>query len=750
VAVDGGDDGHGCPTPGWDGEVSLVDGRLQGTTTATTAYLYLETEAGRWMRVPADGAVPRTRTGFDFSAHLPPLDGAFAVSAWGWAGGDLVHIGDASYEPPSGGTTTVGDGATGVLLGVPGYVLPPVTLRWIEQSATAEQPEVLSTGGVIDVDANGGKLGTYRFRWSVPFGGVTHGIVQVGAGPFPTNAGPLSASTLATCIVAGSGGEFVVDLDAGTCTKSGQPPVTVVAKDQGTYGAIVASSAGIGGAVPDLVGEVDPLAEIEQQLYGPEAAPSDGAPWTEQLVVRVVPMTNDSWNGKLSNEVAFEVDRTPTAPPGVPAYGMDVQLVTAPRAPDFRYGNCWELVGWQDPAAATQAADAEVAPLLAQALFSEYPVLPNAMFQPHYFWSEFTAQVKGPICAGCYHVGFTGLSGATVGLGGADCSSSSFWSDPVGWVVDNLGAPIVAVIKAIVDLAANGFAKLKGLAVDALLTITQCSGEWCTAIAEAVVNGALIAIGVPPTLPNFDQLVQAGKGELVDLAVDLAKAAGVPCDEVGAAATLHGDDDLTCEGAIGALLDEIGSAVNQQFGQIASAGGLHFPPDMIIKPWWAGQPGPAVVDVTITPTKYTAEEQGVTCSAGVLTSASWTAPSTKLPIPGLGTSLLPQTSWQTMAYEIPTWQLPHLATGSTLAYEPATKRYTLYPPVAHPQVTVQREVPMVAPIYLPVQISPYTFFFHLGATFQLHVGSSCAGWETHVYTLDGTHDGALVSVEQGP
>ena len=104
-------------------------------------------------------------------------------------------------------------------------------------------------------------------------------------------------------------------------------------------------------------------------------------------------------------------------------------------------------------------------------------------------------------------------------------------------------------------------------------------------------NGALIAIGVPPTLPNFDQLVKLGKGKLVDLAVDLAKAAGVPCDEAGSVADLADQPDLSCEAAVEALLDEVSNAVNENFTKVAASGGLPFHPDMIIKPFWGGQPG---------------------------------------------------------------------------------------------------------------------------------------------------------------
>lgn len=728
----------GCRADGWSGEVSLAGGRLVVPAAATRAYAYVEFEPGRWRRVPESGDVHRTLGGFDLSSGLPPATGRVRVSAWGWVDGLLTHLGDGQYD-----ASVVAPGGPSLLPSV-GF-LTANTLVWIEQAASGGDPEVLSDGGVIDVDANGGVLGRHRFRWSAAAIGVTHGIVQVDLEPFPDGAGPASVFPLFSCIVAGNAGEFEIDLDADTCVaeSDGGQVASVSIAQQGTYESFVMSPEPLLGTSD--VSPVDPLAQLEKQLYGPEAPSSTSPPWTEHRVVRVVPMMHDAWPGTTTNQVLLEIDRTPEAPPGVPAFEMDVQLVRAPRAPDLRYANCWDVVGWKDPVAAVAAIEQERQQLVAANMFAE-PKSPPAM-NGRLFWSELIK--TNPICApACYPVFYgPGVGGWKVGLGGADCSSdSSFWTDPVGWVVENIGGPLVAVLGELVDLASNGFAKLKGLAVDGLMELTGCTGAFCKTLAEAVVNGALIAAGIPPTLPNFDQLVQLGKGEIVALAVDLAEAAGVPCDEVGTAATFHGDEDLTCEAAVAALVDELGDVVNQQYQDAAAAGGIQFHEDLIVRPWWAGQPGDAVIDVTISPTKYSAQEQGVTCSASALTSATWKADGAIQTIAGGGAVMLPPATWQTMAYEIPTWRLPDLQQQAG-GYAPATERFTITPPVAHPLVTVKSFSALFAP---DLQVSPYTFYFHEGATFALHVGSACAGWETHTYTLDGSVDGALVSSEEGP
>lgn len=735
----------GCSPPGWDGTIALADGRLQTGAGVSEAYLYVESSPNTWIRVPESGTVARTAAGFDFSPYLPPIAGEYSVHAWGWGGGALQLIGEGMFAPPSSSDVVSPQGGN---LIITGPYLPPATLRWVRHPHRGYLDEVLTTSGKIDVDPDDDVLGAEQFRWSVPYLGVTHAVVQVSLEPIPSNQGPTTPVSMFSCIVPGSGGDFEIDFDNGTCIAEGQQGVTNISSGDSQYGSLVFSQAGVPFDSQDLVSEVDPLAEIEKQIYSdPESPPAADLPWVEHRVVRVLPMTSDAWGGAVSNDVSIEIDRTPKAPPGEFAYDLDLELVTAPRAPLLQYSNCWQVTGWQDPDAAAAAAAAELAELQTQQQSNQQiTVLPNSVFQPHYWWTEFVKSNPGPICAvGCYPTSFTGLTGAMVSFGGADCGTgSSFLDDPVGWVIENVAGPIVAVIKEFVNLISNGFAQLKGLAVDGLMQITGCTGKFCKVLAEAVVNGALLAIGVPPTLPNFDQLVQTLKGDLIDVAVDLASSAGVPCDEVSTVADFSDQPDLTCEAAIEALIDQVAAAVNQNFVDLAKSGGIDFPDDLNIKPWWAGQPGPAEIKVTVKPTKYTAEEQGTTCSAGVLSSATWTAPSATQSIPGVGTAIIPQTHWQGQAYEIVNWQLPDLdASGG---YQPVTKTFELYPTVGYDMVTVQQQVPtLTGPTSIPVKVSPYTFYFHQGATFAFNVAGSCARGETRTYTIGG----GLVSVVEG-
>lgn len=738
------DPGDGCPAPGWDGSLQLVDEHLHVDTDLAEAYLYLEPEPGRWVRVPSAGAVPNLGDGtFDFSGLLPSLPGGYELHAWGRTGNDVALLGSGTYVPPKAPVKP-----SDVSFG--GFVAPPTTLRWMKP-ASKGQLGSLQTSGTIAVDPDDDLIGAHSFSWSTPFA-ATHALVQVSLEPLPGDTGPSTYLPLFTCLVPGHKGVFSVDFDQETCSPA-LSPGGASAKQGGAYANLVPVEVGLFGEQPN-VGTKNPLDVLNDILDDdPEAPPGGDVPWIDQRVVRVLPMTGDSWVGYRSNDVALEVDRTPKAPPGEFAYDLDLEVVSAPYAPHYRYMACWQFTGWEDPAEAAALANLEAQQLKATYGGGSLPLSLYTSAYPHLFWSGVLDTTGGgPICPGCYGVFWPGIGGATVGLGGADCSSeSSFWEDPVGWIGANLVGPVIAIFKALVDLAADGFAYLKQQAVQGLMEITGCTGQLCETLANAVVNGALLALGVPPTIPNFDQLVALGKGELVDTAVGLAEAAGIPCDSASTAATFHGDEDLTCEAAIEAMLDEVATAVNDSYLAVAKSGGITFADDMKVVPWWAGQPGNAEVEVTVKPTKYTAEEQGKTCSAGVLTSSKWTAASTSVTDPDLGKVTIPKTDWSTFPYDVATWKLPTLAKDPKAehGYAPATKTFTLVPR-GLPLVTVQQSVPgIVGPVSFPYQVSPFTFYFHDDATFWINAGGPCARGETLKLTLGGLGQATVESVVQG-
>jgi hypothetical protein len=102
---------------------------------------------------------------------------------------------------------------------------------------------------------------------------------------------------------------------------------------------------------------------------------------------------------------------------------------------------------------------------------------------------------------------------------------SNNWLDDVG---DALG-DAASFVEDSVNWVSHAWTDIKAFAVDAVADrIPGCDAR-CRMGLEAGLNAGLAAMGVPPSLPNFDQLAQAGKGYLVQtLAEEASRRSGVP------------------------------------------------------------------------------------------------------------------------------------------------------------------------------------------------------------------------------
>ncbi|HEX2924404.1 MAG TPA: hypothetical protein VHS28_10290, partial [Chloroflexota bacterium] len=79
-----------------------------------------------------------------------------------------------------------------------------------------------------------------------------------------------------------------------------------------------------------------------------------------------------------------------------------------------------------------------------------------------------------------------------------------------------------------VDWIANAYDGVKGFVVDVVASaIPLCSdSDWCKGVLSAGLDAALVAAGVPPSLPSFAELEGMGEGYLIDY---VAQQAGVDC-----------------------------------------------------------------------------------------------------------------------------------------------------------------------------------------------------------------------------
>ncbi len=748
---------------GWKGTARLQDGRLllDGGAEAESAYLYLSTSPGDWVRVPAEGAVPRGNDGaYDFAGLLPPLPGStLRLEAWGRTNGQLAALGTGTYTPPEppSGTNDHLLPSTAVSMG-DNLPIPKAQLWWLRPADWKHggDPPKAVTAGEVPGTPN------LHFQWTAPNPSVTHGIVQVTSAAVPPTAGPNPGGVLLQKNVFGNGGTFDVDFAkvlSAYLSQLNTGVTQVNSPGNQSYQAIAGLGVSGGAPSPDITASPHPLDLDPTDDFDFQDA--EGV-FHQLFVVRVVPMAGDSWGGLVSNDVALDV--TPSgalvAPAGARPYSLDVQLVTPPRPPDPSKMNCWEFAGWTDTTALQQHLDAEAK--AAEASFS------GVNLGPYTVWKTLvTAVGNGPICAGCYHIG-----NLTVGVAGADCSDSGFFDD------------LFDAFKTFVNMLSSAFAFIKAQIIDLVVSATGCkaagdtAASICSTLAEAVLDAALASLGIPPSLPNWDQLIAAAEGDIVALGVGLATQLGVPCDDASFAAEVDGQDDLTCEAALKALLHEAEAQIDQLYSDTATAMGFNFPELMKVRPHPSGQVGPAEVKITVHPNQYSKAEKGKTCTAGLFSSSTWigkidlattakigkyaTGPFVSGVVPNVlgGVYQIPQLVYAGPPFEANYVQLPDLYADSKdpTGYRSASRTYQIYPPTQFDPVQVnqlyiytQQGVtgsngePVPGVTYFGYQWPEQVFLLNAGAHFKLVVVSSCAtGAGAQTWLLPGFGTGPAV------
>jgi hypothetical protein len=404
--------------------------------------------------------------------------------------------------------------------------------------------------------------------------------------------------------------------------------------------------------------------------------------------------------------------------------------------------NCFQFVRWDwTEVALALKADPKLA--------TEYPK-----------WFAFQKYVgTGPICAACYPVS----ESLKFHFGGAECSGDDD-------LIDVFGEALVTLVNTL----SSGFAYLKNVIVDAVVTLSGCksagadAAKVCKTIAAAALDATLLYLGIPPSLPNWDQLVAASKGELVAIAVELAKDAGIPCDAGSTAAEIHGEKNLTCEQVAAKLLDDAVKQVEQLFTDVAHSSGFFFPAGFVVRAHPAGFVGPPSVRVTVKPKNPKAKNlTGKTCTAGAITSGWWAAKPDPLGVllgsPGKPRTVvkdvwpftfppyvdIPQPFFAGASFEFATWKLPDLPKQPDGTVAPASRIYYLYPPFGYEYddvATFWQFSSSPAPKFWtkwPRQM----FLLAKGATWKLTVIAGCAAGEAHTYVLPG-YDPHLVPLAE--
>lgn len=174
--------------------------------------------------------------------------------------------------------------------------------------------------------------------------------------------------------------------------------------------------------------------------------------------------------------------------------------------------------------------------------------------------------------------------------------------DLVNWVADAI------------TWVAEQYNAIKELAVDFASQLCPKDLPECRAVISGLLDSGLAALGIPPDLPTWDELVAIGEGELVDVIAKQAKTALPAAGIVGDLALEAGTRELARR-----LVSHTKTTLNEAVKQ-REAGGSGAP-----APWMKPDPlflyRPAILKVRVTnPTSHEVEGRISAFVPGVLSS----------------------------------------------------------------------------------------------------------------------------------
>jgi hypothetical protein len=337
---------------------------------------------------------------------------------------------------------------------------------------------------------------TVEFEWSTP---VSHvGVRWFLARTKPDQASSLSpAGVVQTELASAHGGNarFAIDLNKNAAA-SVAPLSFEMLSAESTFVEMPVAQGGPGVATRALPS-------------------SPGTNW-----VWAVPVdTNGNPVGPASNLVELVIKPAPYDPTVAPPYDVVDIKVTIPPAPNPALRGCVRIVSEQ-PAfplfVGSVYSDGSAAPIGGMKITGTLP----------YTYKNGVAVYPFTACPGeteTYCSGSCGEGDLLTALGQAIASgvvdAFEFVADAVNWVAETYNYVKAYVIGKVADVLCPSAVK-----------------STCQTLIEVAVDALLTSVGIPPTLPSFDDLANAAKGELVDLALDQL-GIGEACDAISGAAT---------------------------------------------------------------------------------------------------------------------------------------------------------------------------------------------------------------------
>lgn len=590
-----------CAGGSWTGDVDLAGGFLATDADVERAYLYVSTDGTTWGRVPADDQAFVDRGGdgrFDFSSALPAVQagGSLVVEAWGRVNGGLRALGRGTYQAakPSGSET----------VGGPVFALPQAGLDWVAGKKLDSVSLKYCKGGEdCDILIRAGELcgehllgekppntkedakwvGMFidmctpvspakTFRWKPTLiTGVTHGVLQVSTMPPPSSAALDFPGLVFSKPLTQVGGDFPFDLAEVLFPKisASSGPLTyqqvvslvpVAGAVQGSTSATQAGgsatvSTGLALASPFGLGSTAPPVGAVEASPGPVPKPFSTTA-LNVLYLRVLPMNGVQPVDDATNPVSFTI--VPVSPSWYEKWtpkvlgGVTMAVTSSlpPGMPNEKYGRCVRVTenpyGTKNPAPSSGLG---------------FDQLYKA-FEP--------AGVGKTLCA-VYNP-----------------PDDDWWdviSDAVDFVTD------------VWDAFSDFYGSLQSAVVGGIVSLTGCKpADICKTVVGGLINIGLAAVGVPPTIPKWKDVVNGAKGDLKSFVMTAMASSGVDC----------GVATVACEALASELLDttldEIEKHVSAATVSSASSGDyyLYLASDIMVVPEPVSTVQPAVWKVTFT------------------------------------------------------------------------------------------------------------------------------------------------------
>lgn len=472
------------------GDLVSIEELLPNSQGLEEVYLYLSVNDKGWIRFP------QTQFTFMNSSQLinfgemvgmiaPGLTGDLSLKGegWGWDAGGLIFLG--TFEKSIKATPGLASMA------------PPTLNQFLSTELEARGTAIVDSNNYIwGYEKTIAKYETHTFRWGTNTD-ADSGLWQVSTQPFGTTPSINPACLVLTDIIPLGTLQARKEFNINFSSLAPKPL-------EATNNQVNLSTKGV--VLFPGIPPVSPPYSPQASLGDPQKQPVINQPvifdpctsavspeGITTFYVRVLPMKNKQPLSTPSNTVVVKYDPEIFPPvsiemaPSMTFYDVKILEFTEIHVPDYNYAYCVKVV--------------------------KNPFYKTA-------WPKWGVIAPGDIvCPDKYEDEDESIFSAI----------ASFIEDAIDYISD--------IYDKLSDFVTELVAKLNPLCIQAQF-IASAVGDGeeevtqvCNMAAVIAVTAAKAYVGIPPSLPNYDQLTNMGKDYLVEMAADEMEASGIPCPQ---------------------------------------------------------------------------------------------------------------------------------------------------------------------------------------------------------------------------